>query len=51
MNKPNQEISNCKKCGNFKKKEKEQLPVKQIESDDCSDIANHISPLTKVTER
>ena len=49
--KNNQAISNCKNRGNCKKKEKEQLPVKQIESDDCSDIANHISPLTKVTER
>lgn len=51
MNKPNQAISACKNCGNCAKKEKEQLPVKQIESDDCSDIANHISPLTKVIEK
>ena len=51
MNKQNQAISNCKNCGNCKKKEKEQLPVKQIESDNCSDIANHISPLTKVIEK
>ena len=29
--KNNQEISNCKNCGNCKKKEKEQLAIKQCE--------------------
>ena len=51
MDKPNQAISNCKNCGNCKNKEKEQLPVKQIESDLCTDIKNHISPSTKVIEK
>ena len=49
--KNNQAISNCKNCGNCTKKEKEQFPVKQIESDSCVDIKNHISPNTKVIER
>ena len=84
--KNNQAISNCKNCGNCKNKEKEQLPVKQINcdhdwediskmddlerqlictycsmkksepfnscgTDSCTDIANHISPLTKVIEK
>ena len=31
--KNNQAISNCKNCGNCTKKEKEQLPVKQINCD------------------
>ena len=51
MNKPNQPIITCKNCGNCKKKEKEQLPVKQIESDSCVDIKNHISQNTKVIEK
>jgi len=38
--KNNQAISNCKNCGNCKKKEKEQLPVKQINCDhDWEDIS------------
>ena len=91
--KNNQAISNCKNCENCKKKEKEQLPVEQIncdhdwediskmddlerqlictycsmkksepfelnkhrwsqeDEDSCVDIANHISPLTKVIEK
>ena len=49
--KNNQAISNCKNCGNCKNKEKEQLPVKQIKSDSCVDIKNHISPNTKVIEK
>lgn len=47
----NQEVSTCKNCENCQNKVKKDLPIKQIESDTCSDIRNHISPLTKVTER
>jgi hypothetical protein len=46
-----QAISTCKGCEDCKKQVKVEIPVKQIEADHCSDIRNHISPNTKVSER
>ena len=46
-----QAISVCNNCGNCKNKQKKELPIKQLESDYCSDIKNHIAPNTKVIER
>ena len=46
-----QAISVCNNCGKCKNKQKKELPIKQLESDYCSDIKNHLSPLTKVIER
>lgn len=46
-----QAISTCKNCENCQNKVKKELPIKQLESDYCSDIRNHLSPNTKVIER
>ena len=45
-----EEVGYCENCKNCPNKAEQDLPVKQIEADHCSDIRNHISPNTKVIE-
>lgn len=45
-----EEVGYCENCKNCPNKAKQDLPVKQIEVDYCTDIRNHISPNTKVIE-
>lgn len=50
-----EEVGYCENCKNCPNKAEQDLPVKQIEVDHCtdyvSDIKNHISPTTVVIER
>lgn len=45
------EVGYCENCKNCPNKAEQDIPVKQIEADHCTDIKNHISPTTVVIER